>query len=77
MLMLELGETLLLVPVLGEKKTKQKKKTAAVLGFQNTMLSRVCDGQQFVRKENPSTCHRDMSEERWPEAFKLKVKATS
>lgn len=61
------------------KKRKEKKKTAAVLGFPDTVLSRVCDGQQFVggEKKNPSTCHRDMSEEGWPESFKLTVKAKS
>lgn len=31
-----------------KKRKGKKKKTAAVLGFPDTVLSRVCDGQQFV-----------------------------
>lgn len=37
------------------KKRKEKKKTAAVLGFPDTVLSRVCDGQQFVGGKKKKT----------------------
>lgn len=37
-----------------KKRKGKKKKTAAVLGFPDTVLSRVCDGQQFVgEKKKP------------------------